>query len=388
MNKNIIFNASEFLPSLTLANSVVLSKNAMPILNDVRIETKEGENGSYAMLTTSDSEMWLQIKTPVDAFTESGICICIESKALLQALRTLGNQQITMEICEEKQLVVCKYANGHFQLPYTNADMFPLPTNIEKEQSTEILLDGKKMLMGIERAGYATANDELRPVMNGVRVEFFNDGMVFVASDGLKLAKYKDLTIVRESENEENVGITLPKRPCGVLMNVLANITEGDVKVAFNDRSFVVNNKQFKITARLIEGRYPNYNSVIPQDNNIEVTMDKNALVSALKRVAPMGNANSELIVLNFKNGKLTISADDVDYNKSASESISCNYASQEDFTIGFKGSVLLQLLQNIGTDNVKFLLKEPNRPCVIREAEPNSMYDYTSLCMPMLINN
>ena len=387
MNKSIKFNANDFLPSLSLANSVILSKNSLPILNDVRIETKEGDGGTYAMLTASDGEMWLQLKTQIDAFNEAGICFCIEGKALLQALRTLGGQEVTMELCEDNQLAVCKYANGHFQLPYTNADMFPLPTNIEKEQATEIILDGKKMLMGIEKAGYATANDELRPVMNGVRVEFFNDGMVFVATDGLKLAKYKDLTISHESDG--NVcGITLPKRPCNILMNVLANMVEGDIKVAFNEHSLVVNNKQFKITARLIEGCYPNYDSVIPHDNDIVVTLDKNAFVSALKRVAPMGNANSELIVLNLKSGMLTISADDIDYNRAASESIACDYTSQEDFTIGFKGSVLLQLMQNINTDGIKLLLKDPKRPCVICESEANSMYDYTSLCMPMLINN
>jgi DNA polymerase-3 subunit beta len=247
------------------------------------------------------------------------------------------------------------------------------------------LMDAKKMLTAIEKAGFATANDELRPVMNGVHFDFLPTCMIAVATDGHKLAKYADLTVT--CDEIEPSGFTMPKKPCSTLLNVLGSTVAGDIKVMFNDRCFTVNNTQFKMSARLIEGRYPNYDSVIPKDNDRIVTIAKNDFVAAMKRVLPMGNANSELVALSFSMGMMTISAEDFDFSKSASENVGCDYA-QEEFTIGFKGSTLLQLLQNIDTDNVKVMLKDPSRAGVLCEDKPNGVYEYTSLIMPMLIQN
>lgn len=392
--KIIKFQTEDFLPSLAMVNTVVLAKNTLPILSDVRIETKDdGQGGVYAELMTSDSETWLQMKAPL-AEAEVGIVICIEAKGLLQALRNLGGKPVTMEIDDSKHIVKCDYGNGHFSLPYEDAQDFPLPNTsfvdpITNESNAKTkLMDAKKMLTAIEKAGFATANDELRPVMNGVRFEFFADGMVAVASDGHKLAKYKDLTITYDNSEDQTIyGFTMPKKPCSTLLNVLGSTVAGDIKVMFNDRCFTVNNTQFKMSARLIEGRYPNYDSVIPKDNDRIVTIAKNDFVAALKRVLPMGNANSELVALSFSMGMMTISAEDFDFSKSASENVGCDYA-QEEFTIGFKGSTLLQLLQNIDTDNVKVMLKDPSRAGVLCENKPNGVYEYTSLIMPMLIQN
>ena len=367
-----------------MVNTVVLAKTTLPILSDVRIETKaDGNGGTYAELMTSDSETWLQMKAPL-AEAEVGVVICIEAKGLLQALRNLGGKPVTMEIDDSKHLVKCDYGNGHFSLPYEDAQDFPLPMAAPDGAKTK-LMDAKKLLTAIEKAGFATANDELRPVMNGVHFDFLPTCMISVASDGHKLAKYADLTIT--CDEIEPSGFTMPKKPCSTLLNVLGSTVAGDIKVMFNDRCFTVNNTQFKMSARLIEGRYPNYDSVIPKDNDRIVTIAKNDFVAALKRVLPMGNANSELVALSFSMGMMTISAEDFDFSKSASENVGCDYA-QEEFTIGFKGSTLLQLLQNIDTDNVKVMLKDPSRAGVLCEDKPNGVYEYTSLIMPMLIQN
>lgn len=382
--KKITFISDEFLPALSTVNSVVLAKNSLPILSDVRIETKaDGNGGTYAELMTSDSETWLQMKAPLTE-AEVGIVICIEAKGLLQALRNLGGKPVTMEIWDDKHIVKCDYGNGHFSLPYEDAQDFPLPMAAPDGAKTK-LMDAKKMLTAIEKAGFATANDELRPVMNGVHFDFLPTCMIAVASDGHKLAKYADLTVT--CDEIEPSGFTMPKKPCSTLLNVLGSTVAGDIKVMFNDRCFTVNNTQFKMSARLIEGRYPNYDSVIPKDNDRIVTIAKNDFVAAMKRVLPMGNANSELVALSFSMGMMTISAEDFDFSKSASENVGCDYA-QEEFTIGFKGSTLLQLLQNIDTDNVKVMLKDPSRAGVLCEDKPNGVYEYTSLIMPMLIQN
>lgn len=384
--KIIKFQTEDFLPSLAMVNTVVLAKNTLPILSDVRIETKDdGQGGVYAELMTSDSETWLQMKAPLTE-AEVGILLCIEAKALLQALRNLNGKTITMNIDDEKHIVVCKYDNGKFSLPYEKADDFPTPSS-NMDGAKEMKVDGKRIRTAMERTGFASSSDELRPVMTGVRFEFFKDGMVTVATDGHKLAKYKDLTIT--SNEEEMFGFTMPKRPCGTLMNVLASTIDNNIDVVFNDRCLVVTNTQFKMTARLIEGRYPNYDSVIPKSNDKIVNIEKAAFITALKRVLPMGSLTSELVALTFYNGEMTISAEDFEFSKSASEVVGCDYSPElPSFSIGFKGSSLLQLLQNIDCDTVKISLAEPSRAGIITEGEENNTYDYTSLIMPMLLAN
>lgn len=386
MNK-ITFMSDEILPSLAMVSSVVNPKNSLPILNDVRIETKDdGNGGTILVFMASDSETWLQMKATCEE-SDKDVAICIEAKSLLQALRNLGGKRVEMTIDDDKHTVLCSYGNGRFSLPFDNANEFPLPI-ATIDDAKEKRIDAQKLLTSIEKAGFATANDELRPVMNGVHFDFYPYGMVTCATDGHKLAKYTDLTITFDGDANPVVdGYTLPKKPCHTLISVLANTVAGDVKISFNDRLVAVNNTMFKMTTRLIEGRYPNYDAVIPKDNNKIALVDKAAFVSALKRVLPMGNSNSELVALGFNSGNMTISAEDFDFSKSASEDVCCDYT-QEPFSIGFKGSVLLQMLQNIDGDVVKLAMSDASRAGVISEDKSHECYDYTSIIMPMLLNN
>ena len=386
MNK-ITFMSDEILPSLAMVSSVVNPKNSLPILNDVRIETKDdGNGGTILVFMASDSETWLQMKATCEE-SDKDVVICIEAKSLLQALRNLGGKRVEMTIDDDKHTVLCSYGNGRFSLPFDNANEFPLPI-ATIDDAKEKRIDAQKLLTAIEKAGFATANDELRPVMNGVHFDFYPYGMVTCATDGHKLAKYTDLTITFDGDANPVVdGYTLPKKPCHTLISVLANTVAGDVKISFNDRLVAVNNTMFKMTTRLIEGRYPNYDAVIPKENNKIALVDKAAFVSALKRVLPMGNSNSELVALGFNSGNMTISAEDFDFSKSASEDVCCDYT-QEPFSIGFKGSVLLQMLQNIDGDVVKLAMSDASRAGVISEDKSHECYDYTSIIMPMLLNN
>ena len=386
MNK-ITFMSDEILPSLAMVSSVVNPKNSLPILNDVRIETKDdGNGGTILVFMASDSETWLQMKATCEE-SDKDVAICIEAKSLLQALRNLGGKRVEMTIDDDKHTVLCSYGNGRFSLPFDNANEFPLPI-AAIDDAKEKRIDAQKLLTAIEKAGFATANDELRPVMNGVHFDFYPYGMVTCATDGHKLAKYTDLTITFDGDANPVVdGYTLPKKPCHTLISVLANTVAGDVKISFNDRMVAVNNTMFKMTTRLIEGRYPNYDAVIPKENNKIALVDKAAFVSALKRVLPMGNSNSELVALGFNSGNMTISAEDFDFSKSASEDVCCDYT-QEPFSIGFKGSVLLQMLQNIDGDVVKLAMSDASRAGVISEDKSHECYDYTSIIMPMLLNN
>lgn len=385
--KQIKFSVDDFLSNLTSAFSVVSNKPTMPILANVRIETKTDANGAfYAELVTSDGETCLQIQTPLIE-AEDGITLCVDAKSLLQALRNLSGKEIDMEVNEESHLINCKYDKGHFQLPYVDVEEFPEIVKINTNEAFVKKIQARRLQVAIEKAGFAVANDELRPVMNGVHFDFFKDGMVSVATDSRKLVMYKDLTLA-SGEIENVQGFTMPQKPCHTLMNLLAKYTtdNSDVALAFNERSFAIKNDVFKMTTTLIEGKFPNYERVIPKNNEKVVIINRNDFIYAVKRVMPMGNSVNELCALDFSLGVMTIRTEDIDFSKAAKESVDCDYAS-EPLTIGFKGSNLLQVLQNISGEEVKLLMNTSQAACVVKEATDIEGTEYTSLLMPMAIN-
>lgn len=380
----IKFNVDEWLPRLSQVVGVVNSKNPLPILGDILIKTDmEAQRG--LTFTASDSETWLTIEAPHLSFDDS-FEICIAAVDFYKALCNLKGKQVCMTLDAEHHTVECDYGNGRFTMAYEDATEYPKP-NMDASDSKSKVIDADKLLYAVNKPDYATANDELRPVMNGIRLEFFADGMVAVASDGHKLAKFKDLSIIPEGDNVEVCGFTLPKKPAGVLRNLL-NQFGGDVSITFNDRcaTFVIADC-FTLNTRLIEGRYPNYESVIPRENTIVATIDKAAFLAAMKRVLPMSNASSELISFKFTMGNMEISAEDYDFSRTASENISCDYASP-DLQIGFKGSVIMAVLQSIDDDSVKVYLKDSMRAGVFMPATQKDNTSYLALAMPMLIQD
>lgn len=369
--------AKELAAILKTAVKVINSKNALPILDSVLLETRN----DVLLTTVSDSEQWLSRKCSVISYDKE-FRFCVNASDFLNAINNIGDLPITITIDETSRTITCDYGNGKFVMPYDNADEFPL-SNIDTTDMNTFIVDGKRLLTAIEKTGFATANDELRPVMNGIHFDFFDDGMVCATSDGHKLARYKDKTIISANEQGNVPNFTLPKKPSNVLMTILS-ILEGDVKMSFNDKAIILTNKDFKLTARLLEFKYPNYEAVIPTNNPINITADKNSLLNALKRVLPMANNASNLVEMDFKQGSVTISATDVDFSKSASETITCDC--NTEIKIGFKGVILVDILKNINDDNVVIELESPSRAGVFYSALELTRDEYLSLCMPMLI--
>lgn len=369
-------NSKDLVARLKIAAKVINSKNSLSILGDFLVETK----GDVILVTASDSEQWLSLKCPI-ASCDCETRFCVPSADFLKAVDNLNDVPVTLTLDESTHTMTCDYGNGKFSMPYENADEFPL-ANMDKSWSNDFIIDGKKVLKAIELTGFATANDELRPVMNGIHFDFFDDGMVCATSDGHKLARYKDKTITKENDGSIP-NFTLPKKPSNILMTILSTI-EGDVKLSFDDKAISVNNKDFKLSARLLEFKYPNYDAVIPKSSPITITADKDSLLNALKRVLPMANDSSYLVELDFSNGQVVVSANDIDFSKSASETVTCDC--DTELKIGFKGSTLIEILRNINDDNVVIELDNPSRAGVFFSAFELTRDEYLSLCMPMLI--
>jgi DNA polymerase-3 subunit beta len=262
-----------------------------------------------------------------------------------------------------------------------NADEYPQAAHLGSN-SVHVSLEAQVLLNGINRSLFATADDELRPVMNGIYFDISTENVTFVASDGHKLVRNKSYKV----RGDEKAAFILPKKPATLLKNLLPK-EMGDVQIDFDDRNAVFTLENYSMTCRLIEGRYPNYNSVIPQNNPHRATIDRTAFISALKRVSVFSSAASSLIKLKLGLNTIQISGQDIDFSTSAEETLMCQYEGAP-MSIGFKSTFLIDILNNITSPEVVFELADPSRAGVIVPIEQAEDEDLLMLLMPMMLND
>ena len=361
---------------LTALSRVINSKNSLPILGDFLFEVVEGRLN----LTASDSEVMM--KTSLDLTeTDGDGRFCVGNHDLLEAVKGISEQPITFDVDQSGNIAKISYQNGMFSLPVENADEFPQPQQVGEGANT-INIATPLLAENINRSLFATAQDELRPVMNGIYFDLTPDYLAVVASDGHKLVRNKVLNI----KSEQPAAFILPKKPATLLKNVLGK-QGGDVVIRFDERNAEINFETGTIICRLIEGRYPNYNSVIPQSNPNQLTVDRLGLLAALRRVQPFSNDSSNLIRFHVENGTLQLDAEDYDFSKTATEKMSCEYNGMP-MSIGFKGSSFIEILSNFECEQVNIQLADPSRAGLVLPSEQPEGQDVLMLMMPMLIND
>ena len=375
--RKLKLNVDELLPRLSQVVNVVNSKNSMAILGSVVFQT----NANGLTVTASDSETWLTISVPNATFDEP-MTFCVIASDIHRVLSNLKGKELEMTLDDESHTVECNYGKGRFTLPFESADDFPRPS-MDMSDATTKEINAVNLLQAIEKTSFAIANDKLRPIMNGIHFDFFAYGMVSVATDGQKLAKHTDKTIVIV-DDDTPMGFTLPKKPSNIVLGLL-NGCETMIDLTFNDKCAIFKNGDFVMMTRLLEGNYPHYDRVIPVDNTIETNVNKAEIIEALKRVLPLGNESSQLVRLSFAMGQVTIFAEDVNFSKSADESVECDYASQE-LSIGFNGGYLMEILQSIDGENVKICMKEPSRAGLFKPSDVDENSEYVSLLMPIFV--
>ena len=361
---------------LTALSRVINSKNALPILGDFVFDI----NDSILRLTASDSENMM--KTQLELTESNGACrFAISNTNLLDAVKGISEQPITFDVNLEQNVVKISYQNGLFSLPIENADEYPMAQPVS-DGATVITIPNAILAENINRSIFATAQDELRPVMNGIYFDLTPDCLAVVASDGHKLVRNKVFSI----HSDQPSAFILPKKPAGLLKNLLGK-DGGDVTIRFDDRNAEINYGDGTIQCRLIEGRYPNYNSVIPQANPNELRVDRLGLLAALRRVQPFANDSSNLIRFHVEGTTLQLDAEDYDFSKTATERMVCEYNGQP-MSIGFKGSSFIEVLSNFDCPEVIIKLADPSRAGLVLPSEQPDNQDVLMLMMPMLIND
>ena len=372
------FNVSStaLLSRLQSIGKVIASKNTLPILDNFLFQLE----GDKLTVTASDAETRLVTSVEVMNTQGSGL-FCVSAKMLLEPLKELPEQPLTFDVNDANLEVFIHFQNGKYNFIGQKGDTYPQQKPLG-EQAVEVVMDGQLLLNGISRSLFATADDELRPVMNGIYFDFHTDDLTFVASDGHKLVRLRNLSV----QSEERASFILPKKPATLLKNLLAK-EEGVVRLQFDDNNAYVHCANFEMVCRLIEGRYPNYNSVIPKENPFQVTIDRLSLLNALKRVSVFSNQSSSLIKLHLKDNLLTVSAQDIDFSTSAEERIPCAYEGDE-LSIGFKATYLIDILGNISSADVILQLADPSRAGLIFPSENEENEDFLMLLMPMMLND
>ena len=361
---------------LVALSRVINSKNALPILGDFVFEI----NGQTLGLTASDSENTMHTTVELAECDGDGR-FAIGNHDLLEAVKGFSEQPITFDVDLETKIAKINYQNGLFSLPVEGADEYPVAQTVN-DGATTIVISNTLLSENINRSIFATAQDELRPVMNGIYFDLTPDCLAVVASDGHKLVRNKIFTI----KSDMPASFILPKKPAGLLKNLLGK-DGSDVIIRFDERNAEINYGDGTIQCRLIEGRYPNYNSVIPQNNPNELRADRNGLLAALRRVQPFANESSNLIRFHVEGSMLQLDAEDYDFSKTATERMTCDYNGQP-MSIGFKGSSFIEVLSNFDCMEVVIQLADPSRAGLVLPSEQPDGQDVLMLMMPMLIND
>jgi DNA polymerase-3 subunit beta len=376
-----IVSSTELLSHLQAISRVINSKNTLPILDNFLFDLA----GNTLTMTASDIETTLITSMEVENAEGDGK-VAVASRLLLDTLREFSDQPLTFTINNSNLAMVINSANGFYNFIGQNGDEYPRLPELQ-DDARLLSLPVSQLSAGISKSLFCTADDELRPVMNGVYFDILKDGLTMVATDAHKLVRYTtNYTTATLSEEEDKVSFILPKKPATMLKNILPK-EDGEVEIKFDTKNAYFRLSNYTMICRQVEGRFPNYNGVIPKSNAYRIIIDRVSLLNALKRVSVFSNQASNLVKLDFSGNQIHISAQDIDFSISAEETIACQFEG-EPIKIGFKSSFLIEILSNISSSDVVMELTDPSRAGIILPFENEANEDILMLLMPMLLND
>lgn len=371
-----IVSSSTLLKQLQSISGVLNSSNPLPILDNFLFVIDKGELTVYA------SDLETTMNTLLQVESKQAGKIAVPAKILLDTLKTFPEQPLTFSIDEKTKGIEISSDFGKYKLTGFDGDEFPKLPAQEGTTSMEIAADA--LLDAISMTLFATGNDELRPVMSGVFCQMSKDNITFVATDAHKLVRYRRNDLSSKKEG----AFIIPKKPLNLLKNVLTGVTDS-VKVSYNANNAFFESGNISLICRLIDGRYPNYDAVIPTENPNKMTIERSALLNSVRRVSIFSNKTTHQVRFKITGNELQINAEDLDFSNEASERLSCQY-SGEDMEIGFNARFLTEMLSNLGSEYVNLEMSAPNRAGLILPANTgkDSPEDILMLVMPVMLNS
>lgn len=369
-----IVNSINLLKSVQALGGVLNSKNTLPILDNFLFELK----GNTLSITASDLETIMTVGLDLEMAEDDGQ-IAVPARLLIDMLKAFSNVPITFTVDGDNKIELAA-GDGKYNLSGYDADEFPKQSEMGEAVSVE--MDSSIMVSAINKTLFATGNDELRPVMAGVFCDLHDNDITFVATDAHKLVRYRRTNVNPGSQ----VSFILPKKPLNLLKNTLAN-DESQVKVEYNEKNTIFSFDNYRLVCKLVDGRYPNYEAVIPKENPNVLTVDRMAFLNVIRRVSIFANKSTHQIRLKITGQELLLSAEDLDYSNAAQERLSCSY-NGEDMDIGFNSRFLIEMLNNLEAEEISVHMSQPNRAGLIIPDSNDENEDILMLIMPVMLNN
>lgn len=368
-----IVSSTYLLKQLQILGGVINNSNTLPILDNFLFELNQRE------LTVSASDLETTMSSVLEVDSDSEGTIAVPAKLLLEILKTFPEQPLTF-VMENNNTVEISSNHGKYALAYADGSEFPKSVVLSNPSSTSIL--GDILATAINKTIFAAGNDDLRPVMSGVFFQFSPENLTFVATDAHKLVKYQRTDIAASKVAE----FIMPKKPLNLLKGILAG-SETDVLIEYNENNAKFSFENIILICRLIDGKYPNYEAVIPKENPNKLTISRSQILNSVRRVSIFSNKTTHQIRLKIAGAELNISAEDIDYSNKAEERLTCSYQG-DDMQIGFNSRFLVEMLNNLTSDDVQLEMSLPNRAGILTPTDGLDEGEIvTMLVMPVMLN-
>jgi len=369
-----IVSSSQLLKQLQVLEGVINSNNTLPILDNFLFEISKNQ------LKVSSSDLETTMSSVVDVESDSAGSIAVSARLLLDTLKTFPDQPLTFKT-EGANTIEISSDQGKYDMAYFGGDEFPKAVSLPSPSKT--IIPAHILGTAISKTIFAAGNDDLRPVMSGVFFQFSSQSLTFVATDAHKLVKYTRTDVTADQTAE----FIMPKKPLNLLKGILGG-SDSEVTIEYNDANAKFTFDNVVLVCRLIDGKYPNYEAVIPKENPNKLTVDRASFLNSVRRVSIFSSKTTHQIRLKMAGTELNISAEDLDFSNKADERLSCDYQG-DDMQIGFNSRFLSEMLNNLSSNEVLIEMSLPNRAGILTPIDGTDEGEQvTMLVMPVMLNN
>lgn len=370
---NFVTSSITLLHHLQSISGALSTNTKLPILDNFLFKVNQNK------LTIVATDLETTMVTHLEIQSESDGEIAIPAKLLLEVLKNLPDQPCAFRINKDNYAIEISYDNGKSKMVGFNGNEFPkLPTS---EYTSSIEVTGELLSSAIAKTLFAVGTDEMRPVMTGVLCEFSPENITFVATDAHKLVRYQRTDISTQSSSS----FIIPKKPLNLLKGNLRG--EEMVTIEYNESNATFTFNDLTLVCRLIDGKYPNYEAVIPKENPNVLTVDRGQFHNSLRRVSIFSNKTTHQVQLKMAGSELQLFAEDMDFSNEANERLTCNY-NGVDMEIAFNAKPLVEMLSILETDSIQLSMSEPSRAGLITPFENQNPNEHIlMLVMPVMIN-
>ncbi|CAD5285168.1 MULTISPECIES: DNA polymerase III subunit beta [unclassified Imperialibacter] len=369
-----IVSSSYLLKQLSAIKGVITTNPVVPILENFLFEITDGT------LKVTASDLQTSMITEIEVEAKENGSIAVPAKILLETLSNLPEQPVTISVDEDTYSIEISSDNGRYKLSGENATDFPKVPEVTNGFSVNISSD--VLSTAINNTFFATSNDELRPAMTGVYIKLDETNTTFVATDGHRLVRYRRVDVAADVTNS----MIIPRKALNLLKTTLP-VANTNVSVEFNVSNAYFKFDHVKMICRLIDERFPDYDNVIPAENNNIMTIDRLEFLSSMKRIAIYANKTTHQVRIKITGSELMISAEDLDFSNEANERLSCEHDG-EDIEIGFNAQFLIQMLSNLESKKISFKLQAANKAGLLVPVDKDENEDLLMLVMPVMLNN